>query len=89
MVKCFLFYDCSYKNYYSLIGLNVTASFGSFLLVMCSECFHNQLISCWLRLIIVTLLQMVSLKIDNSSLMSSDTWHKAGQEAGSLKIFLV
>ena len=25
------------------------SSFGSFLLVMCSECFHNQLISCWLR----------------------------------------
>jgi hypothetical protein len=33
--------------------------------------FYNQLISCWLRLIIVTLLQMVSLKIDNSCLMSS------------------
>lgn len=69
MVKCFLFYDCSYKNY-SLIGLNVTASFGSFLLKMCSACLHIQLISCWLRLIIVTLLQMVSVKFDNSSLES-------------------
>ena len=57
MVKCFLFYDCSYKNYYSLIGLNVTASFGSFFIgnVLCvfSQSAHKLLVKIK---IIVTLL---------------------------------